>query len=293
MAVFGFSSHIYAEDVLWDIENTLDTSACMQGDTVTMTVKLKGSSKQAASQEMNAVAGTLEYDSSLFMVEKADILPSENEKVQSWSFDQSTGAFDIRYSSDITVPDGGEMLQIRLHTAADASTGKTTLCVTKMKWSGSADGQAAEIEHHVSARITIAEPLTAAGDVNGDGKVNLTDAKLVMQHYNSEKTLEGAQLKTYLFPVDKGWITVRFIKKGVAVSTDGRIVVDIFDEDYHMSNRKVLTGELPLWGGFYAASDAYYIVTGQYNLEQDDNLEVFRITKYDLNWNRIKSVGGE
>lgn len=112
---------------------------------------------------------------------------------------------------------------------------------------------------------------------------------------NCTKTLEhytgGNYQNSYLFPVDKGWIIVRFIKKGVVVSTDGRIVVDIFDEDYHMSSRKVLTGELPLWGGFYAASDAYYIVTGQYNLEQDDNLEVFRITKYDLNWNRIKSVG--
>lgn len=57
---------------------------------------------------------------------------------------------------------------------------------------------------------------------------------------NCTKTLEhytgGNYQNSYLFPVDKGWIIVRFIKKGVVVSTDGRIVVDIFDEDYHMSS---------------------------------------------------------
>lgn len=112
------------------------------------------------------------------------------------------------------------------------------------------------------------------------------DCTLTLEHYTG-----GNDQTSYLLPLDRGWMTVRFIKEGVAVNADGQIVVDTFDEDYYMSSRKVLTGELPLWGGFYAASDAYYIVTGQYNLEQDDGLEVFRITKYDLNWNRLKSVG--
>ena len=193
VAVFGFSNPAYAEGTLWDIENTLDTSECGQGDTLTMTVKLKGIIKEIYPQEINAIAGTLEYDSSLFTVEKADILPSESNKVQSWSFEESTGDFHIKYSSDITVADGGVMLQIRLHTAANASIGKTTLCVTRMKWNGSAGGQAVEIEHHVPARITISEALATVGDVNGDKKVNLTDAKLVMQHYNGTRDFNSQQ----------------------------------------------------------------------------------------------------
>lgn len=194
MAVCGFSIDAYADGAAWDIENTLDVSGCRQGDTITMSVNLKGSGT-ASAQEITSMEGTLEYDSSLFNVGKADILPAESGKAKSCSFDPSTGVFAIQYAndSDITVQDGGLMLQIRLHTAADASVGKTTLCVTHMKWNDAAGQQAAEIKHHVPARITIdkAEIPAAAGDVNQDGKVNLTDAKLVMQHYNGARTLDG------------------------------------------------------------------------------------------------------
>lgn len=197
VAMFGFSYEAYAEETAWDIENTLDTLECRQGDVFTMSVYLKGSGTFSP-QEISSVEGTLEYDSSLFTVEKADIIPAESGKVQSWSFDQKSGTFDIQYSSDITIQDGGMMLQIRLHTTADASIGKTTLCVTLMKWSGSAGQQTIEIEHRIPARITIAKAETSAaevGDVNQDGKVNLTDAKLVMQYYNGAGTLDSQQKK--------------------------------------------------------------------------------------------------
>jgi hypothetical protein len=194
MVICGFVMDAYADGTAWDIENTLDVSECRQGDTVTMSVNLKGSGASSA-QEITFIEGTLEYDSSLFTVEKADILPAEDGKAQSCSFDPSTGTFSVQYSPNIAVQDGGRMLQIRLHTAADASIGKTTLCVTHMKWNDAAGRQAVEIEHRVPARITIAEAETpaVAGDVNQDGKVNLTDAKLVMQHYNGAKTLDSRQ----------------------------------------------------------------------------------------------------
>ena len=194
MVICGFAVDVYADGTVWDIENTLDVSECSQGDTITMSVNLKGSGATSA-QEIAFMEGTLEYDSSLFTVEKADILPAEDGKVQSCSFDPSTGIFSVQYSSGIAVQDGGQMLQIRLHTASDASVGKTTLCVTHMKWNDDAARQAVEIEHRVPARITIAEAETSAvaGDVNQDGKVNLTDAKLVMQHYNGAKMLDSRQ----------------------------------------------------------------------------------------------------
>ena len=36
--------------------------------------------------------------------------------------------------------------------------------------------------------------------------------------------------------------------------------------------------------------DAYYIVSGQNNPDELADVECFRITKYDKNWNRITSA---
>ena len=59
----------------------------------------------------------------------------------------------------------------------------------------------------------------------------------------------------------------------------------------HGSGVRQLAPELPIYGGFYSGSDAYYIVTGQKNEEESDTVECYRITKYDKNWNRIGSAG--
>lgn len=44
--------------------------------------------------------------------------------------------------------------------------------------------------------------------------------------------------------------------------------------------------ELPLWGGFYAGSDGYYLVEGQTNNKENDSAEVIRVIRYDTNWKR-------
>lgn len=197
ITVISICSDRVSAAAAWDIENTLDVSECRQGDVVTMTVSLKGANSSAA-QEIVSMSGTLEYDTSLFTVEKADIFPADGEKVQECSFDQATGIFQVQYTSDRTVRDGGSLLQIQLHTAADADIGKTTLCVTQMNWKSSKSAQATEVEHRVPAKITIAQneaPAAAIGDVNQDGTVNLTDVRLVMQHYNGAAVLEGQQVK--------------------------------------------------------------------------------------------------
>lgn len=215
--LFAFSvclSPVYAQTASWDIENTVNVSECRQGDTVKIAVNLKslsaagqqtettgtadGQQTAAAVLEYISLDGTLEYDTSLFTVGKADIIPAQKTGVKDWSFDPSTGEFHIQYTSGITVQDNGLLLEIQLHVAADASTGKTTVCVTHMKWNNTADPQTVEIEHRVPARLTIAQAEqddTLAGDVNEDGKINLTDAKMVMQYYNGTRTLQAQQLK--------------------------------------------------------------------------------------------------
>lgn len=69
------------------------------------------------------------------------------------------------------------------------------------------------------------------------------------------------------------------------------ILVEYYDQDFHVQSSRIVDEELSIFGGFYAADDNYYILSGQTNMKESSEVEVFRITKYDLNWNRIASAG--
>ena len=73
-------------------------------------------------------------------------------------------------------------------------------------------------------------------------------------------------------------------------SDDGKIAVAYYDSGFNVTSRKTVTGELPLFGGFYASGGNYYIVTGKKNPNpnpnQGSNAEVYRITKYNSSWER-------
>ena len=76
------------------------------------------------------------------------------------------------------------------------------------------------------------------------------------------------------------------------VQDDGSdIYVEYYDSQYNITGSRQINPELPVFGGFYNGSDAYYIVTGQENPDESDDVECYRITKYDKSWNRIGSVG--
>lgn len=51
-----------------------------------------------------------------------------------------------------------------------------------------------------------------------------------------------------------------------------------------------LKRELEYYGGCYAGKDAYFLVFGQSNTEEDDPKEVLRVVKYDKNWKRKDSA---
>lgn len=74
-------------------------------------------------------------------------------------------------------------------------------------------------------------------------------------------------------------------------SKNGKICVEYYDNDYNILDYKEIGQELPLFGGFYKGSDAYYIVTGQNNLKKSADVECFKLSKYDKNWNKIASTG--
>ncbi|MCH5182905.1 MAG: dockerin type I repeat-containing protein [Oscillospiraceae bacterium] len=72
---------------------------------------------------------------------------------------------------------------------------------------------------------------------------------------------------------------------------DGSYQVEYFDADYRSLRDVQVPRELPLFGGFYAMENSYYILSGQENPDESASVECYRITKYDLDWNRLDSVG--
>ncbi|MBQ4058981.1 MAG: leucine-rich repeat domain-containing protein [Lachnospiraceae bacterium] len=65
------------------------------------------------------------------------------------------------------------------------------------------------------------------------------------------------------------------------------LLVEYYDKNYNVISSKIVAEELPIWGGFYATEGNYFVVTGQYNTEESADKEVFRITKYDTEWNKL------
>ena len=91
----------------------------------------------------------------------------------------------------------------------------------------------------------------------------------------------------HLYAKNGGYMTV----DGVSDSDgNARLLVQEYDSNFKWLSRRYIEGELPIYGGFYAAGNAYYYLSGQNNYDEDNNIEVFRITKYDTSWKRLGSV---
>ena len=73
------------------------------------------------------------------------------------------------------------------------------------------------------------------------------------------------------------------------VYVDKTVYIEYYDEKLNILSKKSIEPELPMWGGFYAAKEAYYLVEGQRNSDCKNGTEVVRIIKYDKNWKRVGS----
>ncbi len=96
----------------------------------------------------------------------------------------------------------------------------------------------------------------------------------------------ASPISSYLVPCTDGNL---MRVQGDALEND--ILVEYYDSAYNLKSTKTIAGELPLFGGFYASDTNYYLLTGQQNSAESADVEVYRITKYDKNWNRLGSAG--
>ncbi|MCD8026967.1 MAG: dockerin type I repeat-containing protein [Clostridiales bacterium] len=108
----------------------------------------------------------------------------------------------------------------------------------------------------------------------------------------SGSNVEAQDYDTYTSPVES-YLTqcsdgslMRF-----QATDDGFYLVEYYDTDYNLLDVRYIDEELPIFGGFYAADGAYFVLSGQRNKEESASVEVFRITKYDTDWNRLTSDG--
>ena len=106
-----------------------------------------------------------------------------------------------------------------------------------------------------------------------------TGSNISKQNY----TRSADTIKSYLTETKDGYMRVQ------AGMSEAWAVASYYDDKLNLSDRKEIAEELPLWGGFYESDSNYYIVSGQSNSEESSESEVYRITKYDKNWDRIAS----
>lgn len=101
-------------------------------------------------------------------------------------------------------------------------------------------------------------------------------------HYaNSSKPIDS-----YLHPLEDGGY-LRF-QNG---AFESGYLVEYYDAEFQLQSYRHIEQELPEFGGFYAYGDCYFILTGQKNPYELDDVECYRVTKYDKNWKRLASDG--
>ncbi len=96
--------------------------------------------------------------------------------------------------------------------------------------------------------------------------------------YQNYYTHFATPICSYLTDVGNGYMRVEY--------TGSTVVVEYYDGSYNLTSKKYVDVELPVFGGFYAGSDAYYLLFGQDNDAMDDSVEVFRVVKYGKDWVR-------
>ena len=65
------------------------------------------------------------------------------------------------------------------------------------------------------------------------------------------------------------------------------VLIEYYDEAFSYLSNQSIKAELPIFAGFYAGEEFYYVVWGKNNLKEYDSNEVIRVVKYNKNWERL------
>lgn len=129
--------------------------------------------------------------------------------------------------------------------------------------------------------------------VNGgaeDDKLKMINAKV-----NTTPNYLNAPPSCNLYDSGNGTVTVVDASFNSIWSDDylnyGPVEVSVYDAaDFSRVSTLTLPEELPMFGAFLHGERYNYIVYGQENPDEDDDLEVLRVVKYDSDWDRLGAV---
>ena len=94
------------------------------------------------------------------------------------------------------------------------------------------------------------------------------------------------QNMTYMTKLSDGTLMVFYLEK------EGQPYHVVYlDSTFHVKKSRTISCELPLFGGFYADANGYYVLSGNPNDSESNTTEVYRLTKYDANWKKLGSCG--
>ena len=124
-----------------------------------------------------------------------------------------------------------------------------------------------------SGAATKAETVTLSG-TNAGGLNNTVSVTASTDRWS-------AMRNSYLYKSSSGYTAVDW--------NGSEVVVTEYDTKFSKVSSKSIEPELPLFGGFYAASDYNYILFGNTNYAEDNDKEVMRLVRYDKDYNRVDS----
>ena len=126
-----------------------------------------------------------------------------------------------------------------------------------------------------------------------------TDAKRVMATQGGCVTYSGNNIEAQNYANNRWASTVKsylswngdgLMRVQAGGSIEG-VAVEYYDLNYNLLGNRLIAKELPIFGGFFERDTNYFLVTGQNNPKESEDVEVIRITKYDKDWKRISSTG--
>ena len=122
------------------------------------------------------------------------------------------------------------------------------------------------------------------------------------------ETQQNQVLSTNKWANEYSWNWANTVKSNLTTLSDGRyervewVSNALYVEHYSDSYRFLDSAKIPastytptgatkvIWGGYFAGSQFNFVVTGQSNENDSDNVAVMRVTKYSKSWNYLDNV---